>query len=82
MGLTIVVMTGDEEFLRFLDPELCDLTEPHEQGGLRSLDFTYQFQDLHEDKQLFRIGNKVWISGDNNLTDCLYVINTPVETDV
>jgi len=82
MGLTIIVMTGDEEFLRFLDPELCDLVETHEQGGLRSLDFTYQFQDLHEDKQLFRIGNKVWISGDNNLTDCLYVINTPVETDV
>ena len=76
------MMTGDEEFLQFLDPELCTLKETHEKGSYRTLDFTYMFQDLHEDKQLFRIGNKVWVSGDNNLTDCLYVINTPVETDV
>ena len=82
MGLTIVVLTGEEEFLQFLDPELCTLVETHETQGLRTLSLDYKFQDLHSDKQLFRIGNKVWVSGDTNLTDCLYVINTPVTTDV
>lgn len=82
MALSIVILTPDEQFLQFLDPELCTLVETHEQGGLRRLDFTYMFQDLHNDKQLFKIGNKVWVSGDTNLTDTLYVINTPVETDV
>ena len=79
--MTIVVLTNEEEFLQFLDPELCTLTETYEEG-LRTLEFEYKFQDLHDDKQLFRIGNKVWVSNDTNLTDCLYVINTPVETDV
>lgn len=74
-------MDNDENFLQFLDPELCDITEEHS-DGLRSLSFTYTFQDLHDDKQLFKIGNKVWISNDSNLTDCLYVINAPLEIDV
>jgi len=82
MGMTLVVMTGEEEFLQFLDPELCTLTETHEKQGLRTLDLDYKFQDLHSDKQLFKIGNKIWVSNDTNLTDCLYVINTPVTTDV
>ena len=75
-------MTNSEDFLQFLDPELCTLVETHEKGGLRTLSLDYKFQDLHEDKQLFKIGNKVWVSGDTNLTDCLYVINTPVEINV
>lgn len=81
MGMAIVILNNQEEFLQFLDPELCTLVETHE-DGLRTLSLEYKFQDLHDDKQLFRIGNKVWVSGDTNLTDCLYVINTPVTTDV
>lgn len=80
--MNIVVLSNEEEFLQFLDPELCTLLETHEKDGLRTLSLDYKFQDLHEDKQLFKIGNKVWVSGDVNLTDCLYVINTPVEINV
>ena len=80
--MNVIVMTNSEEFLQFLDPELCTLVETHEKGGLRTLSLDYKFQDLHEDKQLFKIGNKVWVSGDANLSDCLYVINTPVEINV
>ena len=80
--MNIVVLNNEENFLQFLDPELCTLVETHEKGGLRTLSLDYKFQDLHEDKQLFRIGNKIWVSGDTNLTDCLYVINTPVEINV
>ena len=81
MTLAIVVLSKEEEFLGFLDPDLCNMTETHSEG-LRTLLLNYKFQDLHTDKQLFKIGNKVWVSGDKNLDDCLYVINTPVETDV
>lgn len=81
MAIAIIVMNNQEEFLQFLDPSLCTLVETH-QDGLRTLSLDYKFQDLHSDKQLFKIGNKLWISGDTNLTDCLYVINTPVEIDV
>ena len=31
---------------------------------------------------MFKIGNKVWVSGDVNLSDCLYVINTEVTQDI
>ena len=82
MVLNVIVLTGDEEFLQFLDPQLVTMTETIEKGGLRTLKFEYTFQDLHEDKQLFQIGNKLWVSGDNTFTDCLYVIDTPVEIDV
>ena len=80
--LNIVVLNNDETFLRVLDPELCTLTETHEKGGVRTLDFEYIFQDLHEDKELFKAGNKIWVNGDVNIKDCLYVINTNVENSI
>lgn len=82
MGLTIVVMDKQEEFLTFLDEDLCTLEETIEYGGLRTLSFEYKFQDILEDKALFKIGNKIWVQGDNNLKDCLYVINTEVTQDI
>ena len=80
--MNITVLNNDEEFIQFLDPELCEMTETIEKGGLRTLSFTYYFQDMIEDKKLFKIGNKLWISGDSNFTDCLYVINTSVVQDI
>ena len=82
MVLTIVVLNQKEEFLEFLDPDLCTLEETIEYGGLRTLSFEYKFRDLVKDKELFRIGNKIWIQGDTNLSDCLYVINTEVKQDI
>ena len=68
--MNIVVLNNDEEFLQFLDPELCSIEETIEYGGLRTIHIEYKFQDAVEDKKLFRIGNKIWIHGDSNLTDC------------
>ena len=82
MTLTIVVMDKNEDFLQFLDPDLCTIEEEITYGGLRTLSLDYKFQDRVEDKELFKIGNKVWIQGDPNLTDCLYVINTEVKQDI
>ena len=80
--ISIVVLTPEEEFLQNLDPELCELTETHSSDGLRTLEFGYYFQDAKDDKELFKLGNKLWIQGDVNLKDCLYVINTEVKQDV
>ena len=80
--MNITVLNNDEEFLQFLDPELCEMTETIEKDGLRTLSFTYYFQDMVEDKKLFKIGNKLWVSGDSNLKDCLYVINTSIVQDI
>ena len=80
--MNIVVLTNDEEFIQWLDPELCTLVETIEKDGLRTLTLEYKFQDAVEDKKLFKLGNKVWVSNDSNLTDCLYVINTSVTQDI
>jgi len=75
-------MNQQEEFLQFLDPDLCSITEKIETNGLRTISVDYKFQDMKEDKLLFKLGNKIWIQGDNNLTDCLYLINTSVREDI
>jgi len=80
--MNIVVLDNSEEFLQFLDPELVSIEETIEKGGLRTIHLEYKFQDAIEDKKLFKIGNKIWIHGDSNLTDCLYVINTSVKQDI
>ena len=82
MTLSIVVLNQREEFLQFLDPDLCSLTETVTANGLRTLSVEYKFQDMKEDKLLFKLGNKIWVQGDNNLTDCLYIINTEVKEDI
>lgn len=81
-SLNITVLDNEENFIQFLDPELCEIVETIEKDGLRTIDFTYMFQDMVEDKKMFKIGNKIWIYGDSNLTDCLYVINTSVTQDI
>lgn len=80
--ISIVVLNPYEEFLQFLDPELCELKESNSNDGLRTLELEYYFQDAAEDKDLFKIGNKIWVQGDENLSDCLYVINTSVKQSV
>ena len=82
MVLSIVVLDQKEKFLQFLDPDLCSLTEEIEYAGLRTLKLEYTFEDVVTDKELFRVGNNIWIQGDTNLKDCLYVVNTEVKVDI
>lgn len=82
MSFTIIALSPTEKFLQFLDSELCDITETHEYGGLRTVEFEYTFQDLAKDKALFKLGNKIWIQGHPTIEDCLYVVNTEVKQDI
>ena len=79
--MNIIVLDYNENFIEFLDPDLLDVTENFEIGGIRNIDVKYYMEDMDDAKRLFRVGNKIFISGDSNLSDCLYVINTEVRRD-
>jgi hypothetical protein len=79
--MNIIVLDYNENFIEFLDPDLLDVTENFEIGGIRSIDVKYYMEDMDDARRLFRVGNKIFISGDKNLSDCLYVINTEVRRD-
>ena len=57
--MNVIVLTPDEQFLEFLDPDLCEITETVTTNGLRTIEFDYKFKDYKEDKQLFKLGNKL-----------------------
>lgn len=79
MTIAIISLTSSEEYQKWIDPDLISITEEIETSGLRTIKVEYTFQDYNKAKEYFQIGSKLWIQGDNNLTDCLYVINTQVE---
>ena len=82
MALTVIIMNITEDILQFIDTDRIELEETIESNGLRTLKMEYVFDDFKEDKKLFSIGNKLWIQGDKNLKDCLYVINTEVTENI
>ncbi|WP_407376644.1 hypothetical protein [Methanobrevibacter sp.] len=78
----IIVLSNDEKFITYLDPDLVDITETFE-NGLRSIKVTYNVNDIVDAKIYFKIGNKLFITGRKKiLEDCLYVIDTPVKRDI
>ena len=81
MILNIIVLDPSEKILSFVNPELVDITETF-QDGLRSIDVKYNIDEIKDAKEWFRLGNKLFIVGDSNLTDCLYVMNTEVKQDL
>lgn len=78
---TVVVLTADEEFIRFLDPESVSVVETNEQGVIGRVEVEYTMNDVTEAEALFKLGNKILILNDNNLKDCVYIINTSVKRD-
>ena len=51
MTLSITILSQEEEYLQFLNPNLCEIEETDEAQGLRTIKISYKFQDLQEDKQ-------------------------------
>ena len=75
MALTVVLLDSNENFLEFLDTDLIEITETHEKKSIRTCNISYKIQDLNHTKEIFKIGNKLWISGVKRMKDCLYVID-------
>ena len=78
---SIVALDNQERFLGFIDPDLVNITRINS-DGLKSIRFTYTIDDLPKAKKYFQMGNKLWVSGDVNEDDCLYVINAPAKEDL
>lgn len=79
--MNVIVLDYNEKFLTFLDPELLDITETTEIGGLPTLSVEYIMSNDEEAKRLFKVGNKILIVDHPSLDDRLYVINTKVKRD-
>lgn len=79
--MNIIALNNREEILGFLNPELFKITETFE-NKLRSIEVTYNIDELEKEQEFFQQGHKILIIGDNNLTDCLYVLNTEVKQDL
>ena len=81
MVLQVVVLTQAEEFICFLDTDFLDIVEENEKGEIGRISVEYTMNDVTEAETLFKLGNKIWIQNDNDLKDCLYIINTSVKRD-
>lgn len=81
MSLKAILLDNDENFIKFLDPDLIRLDETREQYKLSSISLNYKIDDAEKAKELFKIGRKIWINGDVSLKDCLYVINESLKND-
>lgn len=76
-----IILSQDENILSYLQPELADIEITEEKGKLRTLSLTYPFLD-EKIRNLFKIGNKIWIpSTSNGLKSCLFIINSDYTVD-
>ena len=82
MTLTVILLTGAEDYITYLDPERLELNETREAQGISTLNLTYSLDEDDNPDTLFQLGNKIWVQGDNQLADTLYVINTKVREDL
>lgn len=80
--MQIVILDNTEQFITYLDTEKAEIEETHEMCGAKIINLTYYLEPEDDFRKLFMIGNKVWVSGGDNLTNCLYVINTQTSYDV
>lgn len=77
-----IILDQKENFLEWLNPELIEVEETNEIGELRTVSVSYPIvDDIKHTKELFRIGNKLWIPKGAGLTNCLYVISSECKQD-
>ena len=82
MSFTILVLDPEEEPLEYLDSEQCEIEEVSEEKELRRLTLIYPLGDnINHTREIFKIGNKVWVPGGNGLEPCLYIISSANKFD-
>ena len=77
--MNVIVLDSDEKFLEFLDNELLEFKETHEEKGIRRCNISYIIQEINHAKELFKPGHKLWVSNARTIEDCLYVIPDTVD---
>ena len=83
MSFTIVILNQQEEPLKYLDAEQLEITQVSEIGELQRITITYPLDTININliRELFKIGNKVWVPEKNGLNACLYVISNSIKYD-
>lgn len=81
LSLKAILLDNDENFIKFLDSDLISLTETCEQEKLNFISLNYKIDDVRKAKELFKVGHKIWVNGDDSLKNCLYVINESLKND-
>ena len=79
--MNVIVLTDSEEFIQYLDTDYLQVEETHEKYGLRTIEVKYTIDNVDLAKKLFKLGNKIFITNDPNVKDCLFVINDSVKED-
>lgn len=82
MVANAIVLDSDENFIEFLDPNLLDIKYTNEEYGIKTVSITYYVKGIEDYKNLFKIGNKIYVPTDGYIPNVLYIINTPVENDL
>lgn len=81
-SLEILVLTGDEKYAGFLDPDVTDITEINKYGGLRELVIEHPMGDDSQNYEEILIqGNKIWRNETEDQKACLYILNDDLDKD-
>lgn len=78
----VIVLDSDENFIEFLDPNYLDIQYVNEEQGIQTVSITYYVKGIEDYKNLFKIGNKIYVSNEKYTPNVLYIINTQVENDL
>ena len=84
LDLNIVILDKDENILRWLDSDLCELKETSAVNKCRQIEVTYplDLEDISlEGGSWYSAGNKIYIPPTLGISSCLYVINADYELD-
>lgn len=83
-SLNVIVLDSNEQVIRWLDPELCDIVETSKKNACRKIELTYPYESeviLEDDTLWYQQGNKIFVPSLNGIKSCLYVINTDYDID-
>lgn len=83
IALNLIVLTYDEEVIRWLDPDLAEIKETSSKDKCRKIEITYPLYEeyLESENNWYDQGHKIYIPNISGITNCLYVINTSYEID-
>lgn len=76
-GFNIIILSEDENVLTWLNSDEVEIEESRSTSSVRSISLTLPIQDGNQEfKNLFKMGNKIYIPSSEVTESCLYVINT------
>lgn len=77
VAFNIIVLSWDEEVISYLDTDLVDIKETRTKDKIRSISLEMPIEDDDDSyRELFKQGNKIYVSESEVSSSCLYVINS------